>query len=252
MKPHNLIYKIENVTKTFTSDTKKVTALSNVSFDIKEGELVVVVGPSGCGKTTLLKILADLLKPTKGRVTFSNSENSNKIGFVFQESSLMPWRTVIDNVILPLEIKGNEEKSEMYKEAKKLIRLLSLDRFEKYYPSELSGGMGQRTAIARALVPDPEVLLMDEPFGALDELLRQRLNFELLDLKRKTNKTIVFVTHNIVEAVILADKIVVMGLNPNRVKGSLSINLPKRTPEMLTSPIFLRYVERVRRLINLK
>jgi NitT/TauT family transport system ATP-binding protein len=251
---YEFIYKIEDITKTFKTDSDTITALDKVSFDVKEGELVVVVGPSGCGKSTLLRILAHLIKPTDGKVNFKGDVGSkrdeSKVGFVFQESALMPWRTVIDNIILPIEIGWKETKSEMYKKAKKLLKLLNLEGFEKYYPAELSGGMSQRVAIARALISDPPVLLMDEPFSALDELIRQKLNFELLRLKKKTNKTIVFVTHNVMEAVILADKIIVMGLDPNTIIGRKRINLPERTPKLLTNPLFFRRVEEIREIID--
>lgn len=248
-----VIYKLEDITKVFQSERGKVSALENVSFDIDEGELVVVVGPSGCGKTTLLRILAHLIRPTSGKLIFKSSTrssfNEDKFGFVFQDPTLMPWRTVIDNVILPLEVEG-ESKDAMYKKARELLKLLNLEQFEKYYPYELSGGMSQRVAIARALISDPPVLLMDEPFSALDEVMRQKLNFELLDIKRMTNKTIVFVTHNILEAVILADKIVILGLNPNTVIESRKISLSKRTPKLLTNPVFYRTVEKLRKIIE--
>lgn len=253
--PHNnkILYKVEAVTKTFESDREKIDAVLNVSFKVKKGELVVIVGPSGCGKTTLLRLLAYLIEPTKGKITFKDKVDSksgkNRIGFVFQDPTLMPWRTVIDNIVLPLEIAGKERK-EMHEEAVKLMKLLNLMGFERYYPAELSGGMSQRVAIARALMQNPLVLLMDEPFSALDEMIRQKLNFELLDLKRKANKTIVFVTHSILEAVILADRIIIMGLYPNTIIGSVTISLPKRTPQLLSKPIFFQNVEKVRKIIE--
>ncbi len=249
-----IIYKVENLTKTFESKKGKVDALSDVSFEVKEGETVVIVGPSGCGKSTLLRIFAHLIKPTEGKIIFQKvsnpgSENS-EFGFVFQEPTLMPWRTVIDNIILPLEIKG-EDRNETYEKAKKLLKILNLERFEKYHPSELSGGMSQRVAIARALIKDSPVLLMDEPFSALDEIMRQKMDFELLNIERKANKTIIFVTHSILEAVILADKIIVFGLNPNTVIGSRTINLPKeRTPKLLTQSLFFENVSEIRKILE--
>lgn len=240
------IYTVENLSKKFQSDSIATVALTNVSFRVKEGEFVVIVGPSGCGKSTLLKLLANLLKPTSGKIIFKDSG----FGFVFQEPALMPWRTVIDNIILPLEIRGKEIKRKMYQKAATLLKILNLSRFAKYYPAELSGGISQRTAIARALITDPLVLLMDEPFSALDEILRLRLNFELLQLKRKTKKTIVFVTHNILEAVILADKIIIMGLNPNTVMDKIPIKFEERTPKLLTNPRFFKTVEKIRKIID--
>lgn len=234
MQSNKTIYKVENITKTFEGDSK-VNALLNVSFDITEGELIVVVGPSGCGKSTLLRILAHLIKPTSGKISHFGKNSQNINGFVFQDHNLIPWRTVMDNILLPLEIKG--KKAEGYVKAKRLLKLLNLAGFENYYPAELSGGMSQRVAIARALISNPPILLMDEPFSALDELMRQKLNFELLNLKRKTNKTIVFVTHNVLEAVILADRVIIMGVNPNRVVGTVEIDLPERTPKLLTNPL---------------
>jgi len=250
---NKIIYKVKNLTKTFESEKGSIDALSNISFEVKEGETVAIVGPSGCGKTTLLRIFAHLIKPTKGKVIFQDivSPNSgdSEFGFVFQEPTLMPWRTVIENIILPLEIAG-KDKNEIKEKARKLLNLLGLNSFGEYYPDELSGGMSQRVAIARALISDPAVLLMDEPFGALDEIMRQRLDFELLSLKRKTNKTIIFVTHSILEAVILADKIIVLGLNPNTVIGSKTVNLPERTPKLLTDPLFFENVAVTRKILE--
>lgn len=253
MSLSKIIYKVENVTKTFESEEGKRDALFNISFEVKKGETVVIVGPSGCGKTTLLRIFARLIKPTSGEITsrdkISSHFTNSEFGFVFQEPTLMPWRTVIDNIILPLEIKGGD-RDETHEKGMHLLKLLNLERFEKYYPAELSGGMSQRVAIARALISNPAVLLMDEPFSSLDEIMRQRLDFELLNIRRKTNKTIVFVTHSILEAVILADKIIVLGLNPNTVVGSKIINLPERTPKLLTNPLFFKNVAETRKILE--
>jgi len=250
---NKIIYKVENLTKTFKSKKGSIDALSNVSFEAEEGETVVIVGPSGCGKTTLLRIFAHLIEPTKGKVIFQDRISPNSVnsefGFVFQEPTLMPWRTVIENIILPLEVIGRD-KNEIQERAEKLLNLLGLNNFRKYYPDELSGGMGQRVAIARALISDPAVLLMDEPFSALDEIMRQKLDFELLNLKRKTNKTIIFVTHSISEAVILADKIIILGLNPNTVIGSRVVNLPDRTPRLLTNSLFFENVVETRKILE--
>lgn len=248
-----IIYKVENLTKTFETGRGKIDGLLNVSFDVKEGEIVVLVGPSGCGKSTLLRIFAHLIEPTKGKIIFQGKTDSHpknsKFGYIFQRSTLMPWRTIINNIVLPLEIK-RENKDIMLKKAKKLLKLLNLEKFEKHYPIDLSGGMRQRVAIARGLISDPPVLLMDEPFSALDEIMRQKLDFELLNIKRKTNKTIIFVTHSILEAVILADKIVILGLNPNTVLGVKMIKLPERTPKLLTDPIFFKNVAETRKILE--
>lgn len=253
MYSSKIIYKVENVTKTFKSEKEEVDALFRVSFDVKKGETVVIVGPSGCGKSTLLRIFARLIKPTSGEIKsqdkFSLHFTNSAFGFVFQEPTLMPWRTVIDNIILPLEIKY-ENKNKMHEKGIQLLKLLNLEKFEKYYPAELSVGMSQRVAIARALISNPAVLLMDEPFSSLDEIMRQRLDFELLNIKRKTNKTIIFVTHSIFEAVILADRIIVLGLNPNTVVGSRMINLPERTPKLLTNPLFFENVAETRKILE--
>jgi len=250
---NRVIYRVENVTKTFKSEKGNVGALSNISFEVKEGEIVVIVGPSGCGKTTLLRIFAHLIEPTKGEVIFQDRINSNsgnsEFGFVFQEPTLMPWRTIIENIILPLEIIG-KDRNKTQEKARKLLNLLGLNNFGEYYPDELSSGMSQRVAIARALISNPAVLLMDEPFSALDEIMRQKLDFELLNLKRKTNKTIIFITHSILEAVILADKIIILGLNPNRVIGSKIVNLPERTPKLLTDPLFFENVAETRKILE--
>ena len=250
---NKIIYKVENLTKTFRSKKGSIDALSNVSFEAEEGETVVIVGPSGCGKTTLLRIFAHLIEPTKGKVIFQDRISPNSVnsefGFVFQEPTLMPWRTVIENIVLPLEIIGRD-KNEIQERAEKLLNLIGLSNFKKYYPDELSGGMSQRVAIARALISDPAVLLMDEPFSSLDEIMRQKLDFELLNLKRKTNKTIIFVTHSISEAVILADKIIILGLNPNTVIGSRVVNLPERTPRLLTDSLFFENVVETRKILE--
>lgn len=246
-----MLYKLEKISKTYQTDKGIINALNNISFTISQGEFVVLVGPSGCGKTTLLKILAYLIKPTSGKISFQNGEKTAKknIGFVFQEPTLMPWRTVLKNIILPLEMQ-HKQKDLMFKQATNLLKIVNLQGCEDYYPYQLSGGMGQRVAIARALINDPMVLLMDEPFGALDEMLRLKLNFELLNIKKKTRKTIIFVTHSIFEAVILADRIIILGQTPNTIRSSLKINFPKRNSEMINHPLFYQYVRQVRKLMG--
>ncbi len=191
-----------------------VQAVSGVDLAIAPGEFVSLVGPSGCGKSTLLRTLADLLAPT------------SKLGFVFQESALLEWRTIEDNVMLPLEIAG-VGYAERRERARALIALVGIAGFERSFPRQLSGGMRQRASIARAMSTDPEVLLMDEPFGALDQITRDRLNLELLEISQRERMTVVFVTHSIAEAVLLSDRVVIMSPRPGRIRCILPIDLPR-------------------------
>ncbi len=205
-----------------------LVALKNVSFDVKDGEFICIIGPSGCGKTTLLRIVAGLTPPTSGCVIVDGEEicgPSRDRGFVFQEYTLLPWRTARENIELGLELQGMA-KAERFKLVQKYIDLVGLKGFEDAYPKELSGGMQQRVAIARALITDPEIILMDEPFGALDAQTRNLLQEELLRIRRASNKTILFVTHNVDEAVFLADRIIVMSARPGEVKKVITVNIP--------------------------
>jgi NitT/TauT family transport system ATP-binding protein len=202
--------------------------LDNVGLQANEGEFVSVVGPSGCGKTTLLKILGGLLQPSGGSISVKDSSidvavKRRDFGFVFQNPVLLPWRTVLQNIQLPLEIIGDKTP---FAESEKLLELVGLEDFSDYYPAALSGGMKQRVAIARALVFNPDILLMDEPFGALDELTRERLNLELLRIWQETKKTIIFVTHSISEAVFLSNRVVVLSERPAKIGGVRKIELP--------------------------
>ncbi len=242
------IYRLKNVSKSFRLENGTTEALRDISFDILNGELTVVVGPSGCGKSTLLRLLAQLIQPTKGMIV---GGNNSACGFVFQEPTLMPWRSVIDNVTLPLEVRGTD-KQEAYVKARNLLDILDIGEYEGFLPAQLSGGMKQKAAIARALIHDPKVLLLDEPFSALDEMMRQKLNFELLQLKKETGITIVFVTHNVLEAVTLADRVIVMGSKPNTIIGETRIKLKKRSQKMLSSPAFFKEVGRVRRMMGVQ
>jgi len=204
-----------------------LVALKNVSFDVKDGEFVCIIGPSGCGKTTLLRIVAGLTPPTSGCVIVDGEEirgPSQDRGFVFQEYTLLPWRTARENIELGLELQGMA-KEERFKLAQKYIDLVRLRGFEDAHPKELSGGMQQRVAIARALITDPEMILMDEPFGALDAQTRNLMQEELLRIRRASNKTILFVTHNVDEAVFLADRIIVMSTRPGEVKKVITVNI---------------------------
>jgi NitT/TauT family transport system ATP-binding protein len=220
---------VNNVSKKFTSKKKEFTALENINIHVEKGEFLAIVGPSGCGKTTLLRMMAGLETPTDGEVT----ENGKPVegpsinrGFVFQQYSLFPWRTVLDNVVFGPEVRGIE-KEERYKMADEYIKIVGLSSFRDNYPHELSGGMKQRVAIARALVNDPKTLLMDEPFGALDVQTRHNLQEELVRIWEKESKTIVFVTHNVDEAVFLADRVVVLSNSPGRVINTFEIELER-------------------------
>jgi NitT/TauT family transport system ATP-binding protein len=227
-------------------------ALAGVDLCVADNEFVTLVGPSGCGKTTLLRMLAGLVLPTRGTIRMDGQEvtgPSQEIGLVFQAPVLMPWRTVLDNVLLPVEILRLDR--ERYRpRALELLELVGLKGFEAQYQRELSGGMQQRVSLCRALVTDPRVLLMDEPFGALDAMTREVLSWELLRIWEGYRKTVVFVTHSIPEAVLLADRVVVMTPRPGRVAEVLAVELPRpRTTEMTFSPAFQACSERIRALI---
>ena len=216
-----------------------VCALEDVSFSIRRGSFVVLVGPSGCGKTTLLRILAGLVLPSEGQALLDGEPNAHpqrRLGVVFQQANLMPWRSVRANVSLPLELAGVPQ-AERTERADALIEHVGLAGFEDAFPAELSGGMAQRVAIARALISRPEVLLMDEPFAALDALTRERLSLDLLRVWAARQQTVLMVTHNISEAVLMADEIVVMTPRPGRIEQRIPVDLPRpRTLDMLYSP----------------
>ena len=222
--------KVDSVSKVFdTFSGDRIVAIEEVSFDIRSGEFIPILGPSGCGKSTLLRIIAGLLKPTGGGVSVGGSPVQGPIkgiGFVFQKPVLFDWYKVLANVLAPVELAGLRKRDYLDK-AHELIRLVKLDGFEDKYPKELSGGMQQRVAIARALILDPAILIMDEPFGALDALTRDQLNLELLKIWREKRKTILFVTHNIPEAVLLGDRVVVFSERPGRIKAILPVDLPR-------------------------
>jgi NitT/TauT family transport system ATP-binding protein len=236
---------------TFQTDDGPVHALSGVDLSVGKGEFVSFIGPSGCGKTTFLRVIADLEKPTGGEIKVNGvdpevARNARAYGYVFQAASLYPWRTIERNVGLPLEIMGYSAEEARQRIARTLD-LVNLSGFEKKYPWQLSGGMQQRASIARALAFDADLLLMDEPFGALDEIVRDHLNEQLLKLWDKTNKTICFVTHSIPEAVYLSTKIVVMSPRPGRVTDVIESTLPKHRPlEIRESEEFLKIAHRVR------
>ncbi|MBV8087735.1 MAG: ABC transporter ATP-binding protein [Chloroflexi bacterium] len=234
---------VRDLTKTYaTRSGESVTALAGVNLTITAGEFVSVVGPSGCGKTTLLKILAGLLPASGGSATLDGTPMDRPrrdIGVVFQTPVLLPWRTVFDNTMLPVQVQKLDERS-FSERARDLIRLVGLGGFENKYPSELSGGMQQRNAITRALVYDPSVLLMDEPFGALDALTREQMNEELLRIWQASGKTVVFITHSIPEAVFLSDRVVVMAAG-GRIVEVVDVDLPR--PRSLASMGEARFAE---------
>ena len=225
-----------------------VQAVTGVDLAINSGEFVSLIGPSGCGKSTLLRVAADLQTPSLGRVTVAGESPraarlKREIGFVFQDSALLEWRTIIQNVMLPLELQGVSYDVRFAK-AKHLLGVTGLAGFEKAYPRQLSGGMRQRASIARAMSTAPEVLLMDEPFGALDQITRDRLNMELLELSQRERMTVLFVTHSIREAVLLSDRVVVMSPRPGRIRRVLDIDLPRpRHLSIRTDPRFITLVQ---------
>ena len=233
----------------FQTADAPVYALSKVNLAVEDGDFVSFIGPSGCGKTTLLRVIADLEQATSGTITVNGmtpqeARLKRAYGYVFQAPALYPWRTVERNVGLPLEIMGLDHAAERIA---KNLELVNLKGFEKKYPWQLSGGMQQRVSIARALAFDPKLLLMDEPFGALDEIVRDKLNQQLLELWDRTKKTVVFVTHSIPEAVFLSSKIVVMSPRPGRIIDVIETNLPRnRTLDIRETPEFLSLAHRVR------
>ncbi len=227
---------VDSVSKVFdTFSGDRIVAIEDISFEIRSGEFIPILGPSGCGKSTLLRIIAGLLKPTGGVVSVGGSPVEGPIkgiGFVFQRPVLFDWYKVLANILAPVQLAGLKRKDYLDK-AFELIRLVKLEGFEDKYPKELSGGMQQRVSIARALILDPEILIMDEPFGALDALTRDQLNLELLKIWSEKRKTILFVTHNIPEAVLLGDRVIVFSERPGRIKAILPIDLPRpRTIEV--------------------
>ena len=241
----------QDLSLTFETNDGPVHALSEVNLDVQQGDFVSFIGPSGCGKTTFLRVIADLEKPTGGTISVNGmspeqAREARAYGYVFQAASLLPWRTIEKNIAVPLEIMGYE-KSDQQARIERVLKLVDLENCGKKYPWQLSGGMQQRASIARALAFDADLLLMDEPFGALDEIVRDHLNEQLLKLWDTTNKTICFVTHSIPEAVYLSTKIVVMSPRPGRVTDVIDSTLPKERPlDIRETPEFLAIAARVR------
>ncbi|OPX62166.1 MULTISPECIES: ABC transporter ATP-binding protein [unclassified Methanoregula] len=244
---------IRNLSQSFARDDgSRLVVLENISLEVADKEFVCILGSSGCGKTTLLRMIAGLDTAESGAILLDGKEmhgTSDKVGMVFQEYSLFPWRTVIDNIAFGLEMQGMK-KEERYRVAEEYLQLVNLAQFRDSYPSQLSGGMRQRVAVARALALDPSVLLMDEPFGALDAQTRNMLQTELLEIWEKTKKTVIFITHSVDEAVFLADRIVVMTPRPGRVCRIFPVDLPR--PRDRTGPKFAEVRREVLDLISQK
>ncbi len=246
---------LAGIQKTYQTRGTPLLAISEATFDVEAGELVALVGPSGCGKTTLLKILAGLHSYEAGELTIGTAtqpfDPSRDIGMVFQQPLLLKWRRIIDNVLLPAEILGLP-MSESRDRARALLALVGLGGNEEKYPYELSGGMQQRAAIARALIHDPKLILMDEPFGALDALTREKMNLELLRIWQEAKKTIIFVTHGITEAVFLGTRVIVLTAGPARMADNFRVELPHpRTLDMKTQEKFGEYTRRIYRLLGM-
>jgi len=247
------VVRIERVTKTFPQGN--VTALQDIDLELAPKEFASLIGPSGCGKSTLLRVIGDLIEPTSGTVTVNGkparqARNDGDYGIVFQDAVLFDWRTVAKNIALPLEMLGwGRAKRKARVEA--MLELVELGSFAEHHPWQLSGGMQQRVAIARALAFEPALLLMDEPFGALDEMTRERLNLELLSIWAQTGSTVVFVTHSISEAVFLSSRVVVMSPRPGRIAGFVDVDLPyPRSVETREEPRFFELVTEVRELLR--
>jgi NitT/TauT family transport system ATP-binding protein len=243
---------VEEVSRVFSGGVRMVTALEKVSFEIQTGNFVSIVGPSGCGKSTLLKIISGLLPASSGKILVSGKrvdEPLANVGMVFQAPVLLKWRSVLGNVLLPVEFAKLDVASYAEK-ARGLIKLVGLGEFEEMYPHELSGGMQQRASLCRALVTDPQLLLMDEPFGALDAMTRDELDLELLRIWEERKKTVLFVTHSIQEAVFLSDQVFVMSARPGRLLEKITVDLPRpRTMEMMSSERFGSYTLKIRSLL---
>lgn len=243
---------VHNVGRSFGGRDNDIVALDGVTLTLQAGGFGALIGPSGCGKSTLLRMIADILPPSSGKILIGNelpsaARRAHLIGFVFQSATLLPWRSVRANVALPLAIVGRASKSVAKRTPEELIRLVGLNGFEDSLPSQLSGGMQQRVSIARALVLEPDILLLDEPFGALDEINRQRMNLELLRIWTESGTTALLVTHSIAEAVFMADSVFVMSSRPGRILLRVDVPLPRpRTLQMMGSEAFFDTVNRVR------
>ena len=247
------VYELTHVSKTYARNL--VVALEDVSLTLTKGSFTSVIGSSGCGKSTLLKIMAGLIPPSKGRVMLQQKPVTGPrrdIGMMFQQATLFPWKTAVENIVLPIEIRdGAAAAKQAMGKAHELLEIVGLKGFENVYPNELSGGMAQRASICRMLITEPAVLLLDEPFSALDELSRDMMNMELQRICREQNATAFLVTHSIQEAVILSDEIVVMKPRPGRIAEIVKVDLPRpRTLDMMTTPKFGEVVDYIRSLLD--
>ena len=247
------VIELRGVSKTYRTRDGEVPSLQPIDFTISDGEFVVVVGPSGCGKTTLLKMIAGLLAPSSGEIRVEGrtiTKPHGGVGIVFQSAMLLPWRSVFRNVMMPVEVK-NLPRETYRKRAQALLKMVGLEGFENKYPWQLSGGMQQRASICRALVHDPKIVLMDEPFGALDAMTRERMNVELQRIQRETSKTVLLITHSIPEAVFLADRILVMTDRPGSIAAVYDVPLKRpRSLDVLADPVFVALTQTIRRHFN--
>jgi NitT/TauT family transport system ATP-binding protein len=241
---------LSGVSKTYGTGDGQVQSLRPLDFHINDGEFFVVVGPSGCGKSTLLKLISGLLAPTSGEIHVDGkkvTEPHGDVGIVFQNALLLPWRNILNNVLMPIDMK-NLSREKYIPRAKELLKMVGLEGFEKKLPWQLSGGMQQRASICRALVHDPKIMMMDEPFGALDAMTREKMNVELSRIQRTTGKTILLITHSIPEAVFLADKVLVMTERPGGIAAIYDVPLGReRTLDAMSNPIFTDLVARIRK-----
>lgn len=250
---NNTIIRVKNLNVVFNDIKLGLNAVQDLNFEAKENEFISIIGPSGCGKSTLFKVIGDILNGEETDITGEvevlgssprQARKNRKVGIVFQKPTLLEWRTVLANVMLPLEIIGIH-KANRKKKAMDLLKMVDLEKYASFRPSKLSGGMQQRVSIARALAYDPELLLMDEPFGALDEISRRRMNDELIKLWKKTNKTVLFVTHSIQEAVYLSQRIIVLTERPGTVKEIINIDLPYPRHTIQDNVEFFTYTKKV-------
>jgi len=243
------VIEITGVSKVYRTLDGEIPSVSAVDLSVNDGEFVVIVGPSGCGKTTLLKMVSGLLLPSEGEVRVEGkaiTKPHGNVGIVFQSAMLLPWRNVLKNVMMPVEVK-KLPVSTYETRARELLKLTGLDGFENKYPWQLSGGMQQRVSICRALVHDPKIVLMDEPFGALDAMTREHMNVELMRIQRETKKTILLITHSIPEAVFLANRVVVMTPRPGKIAAIYDVPLPSlRTLDMMSSTAFMEMTQKLR------
>jgi len=244
------LLEVEQISVNFEDGAESLHALSEVSFTLHEQEFLSVLGPSGSGKSTLLRVIAGPVPPTLGKVQFTHNNSQPRIGLVFQQANLMPWRTVIENVLLPLELQGVAPEMALER-AKEFASLVGLEDFLNAWPDELSGGMAQRVAIARALIQEPDILLLDEPFGSLDALTRERMGSELLRIWQSSQTAVILVTHSISEALLLSDRILVLSPRPGKITLDLPVPLLRpRTDEIRYSPDFLALEKQLRQSLK--